>query len=129
MSEHHIILLLGVYLIGGGSALLLNPGRVTAIVDSMDKVPFATYVTGAAMGIAGTAILLSYHDFSSFARGLATIIGAGIVLEGWLMMTMPRTLMSMAKPFYRGDKLTRGMGALVILLGVITIWYGLSAGA
>ncbi|MCZ4296664.1 hypothetical protein [Henriciella marina] len=127
MTEHHIILLLGVYLVGGGSTLLLNPGRVTTIVDSMDKVPFATYVTGAAMGVAGAAILLTYHDVSTFARGLATLVGGGILLEGWLMMAMPKTLMSMAKPFYRGDRLTRGIGLVVILLGILTIWYGLSA--
>ena len=126
MSEHHIILLLGVYLIGGGSALLLNPNRVTTIVDSMDNAPFATYVTGAAMGVAGSAILLSYHDFSTFARGFAAIIGGGMVLEGWLMMTMPKSLMSTAKPFYRGDRLTRGMGLVVIFSGIAAIWYGLS---
>ena len=125
MSAQLIILLLGVYMVGGALAMLISANRIKAMVESIGDQPAISYVTGAIMAPLGAAILLWFHDFTTIPRGFVTIIGAGLLIEGWMLMAMPKTLMSVAKPFLMGDRGTRLMGLIVMVFAFAAIWYGL----
>ena len=124
MPATTIIYLMGIYMLGGGLALLLTPGRVKAMVESIEHQPLLSYVAGAVMAPLGAAILLWYHDFSTAEHALVTVLGAGMLIEGWFLMALPKTFMSFAKPFLIGDPATRIMGTLTLLLAGVAIWYG-----
>ena len=125
MSAKIIILLMGVYMVGGGLALLLSPGRITAMVESIGDQPMLSYITGAIMAPLGAAILVWFHDFSTIERGLVTIIGLGMLIEGWFLMALPKTFMSFAKPFLMTTPMTRIMGSITGVLAAVAIWYGM----
>ena len=125
MSAKIIILLMGVYMVGGGAALLLSPARVTTMVEGIGDQPMLSYITGAILAPLGAAILLGFHDFSSFERGIVTVIGLGMLIEGWFLMALPKTFMSFARPFLISSPLTQIMGALTLVIAAAAIWYGL----
>ena len=124
MSAKIVILLMGVYMVGGALTMLLSAGRLRAMIESIGDQPAVSYVTGAIMAPLGAAVLLWFHDFSSLERGIATILGAGMLIEGWMLMAMPKTLLSAAKPFLMGEGATRAMGVVVLAMAALAIWYG-----
>jgi hypothetical protein len=126
MTPQIIILLMGVYMVGGALTMLLSPERLQAMVESIGDQPAVSYVSGAIMAPLGAAVLASFHDFSNLPRAIATIIGAGLLLEGWLLMATPKTLLSLARPFFMAETATRLMGAGVMAAAIAAIWYGLS---
>ncbi len=124
MSAKIIIFLMGVYMVGGGLALLISPARVTAMVEGIGDQPMLSYITGAIMAPLGAAILIGFHDFSTVERGIVTVIGAGMLIEGWFLMALPKTFMSFAKPFLVANPMTQIMGAFTLVLAVAAIWFG-----
>jgi len=125
MTADFIILLMGVYLVGGGLAMLLSPGRLTEMIDGLGDQPAVSYVAGALMAPLGAAVLVNFHGFADWKEGVATVIGAGLLLEGWLLMAAPKTLMSFARPFIFSPSAMRVIGAIILVAAALAIWTGL----
>ena len=126
MTAEIVILLMGVYLIGGGLMMTLSPERLVAMFESIETQPGLTYIAGAIMAPTGAAILYWFHDFSSWPSGLSTLIGAGLLIEGWLLMAAPKLLFKLAKVFMFDDSINRVLGVAVLVLGAAAIWFGVS---
>jgi len=103
---------------------MLAPGRMSSMIDSIADMPAVSYVTGAILAPTGAAVLIACHGFATLEVGIATVIGAGMLLEGWLLMAAPKTLLSIARPFLMAPPQMRIMGAVVVLLGAVLTWLG-----
>lgn len=127
MSANLVVMLMGTYLIGGGLLMLISPSRLTAMIDNMGDQPALAYVAGAIMAPLGAAVLYWFHDFESWQNGISTIIGAGLLLEGWMLMIVPELIIAMARPFMVGEKLIRVAGVPVLAAATLALWYGWTA--
>lgn len=124
MSAETVMLLLGVYMLGGGLALLASPARVTAMIEGFEDQPAVCYMTGAVLAVAGASLLLLFHDFATLWRGISTILGAGMLVEGLMFMVAPGALLAIARPFLINDSVTLGAGLVVLVLAVVLISVG-----
>jgi len=122
--EHTVLILFGVYCIGGGLSMLLNPPRMQRLVDNFRETPALSYLTGAIMAPIGAGLLLAVHDFDTLQRGIVTLLGGAMLLEGWLMMVVPRTLLSAAKPLISNGTLMRAYGIFALAVGAALLWLG-----
>lgn len=87
-------------------------------------MPALSYFTGALLAPIGAGLLLAIHDFDTLKRGLVTLLGAAMLIEGWLMMIAPKTLMSLAKPFTGSVPILRGYGVFALAIGAALLWLG-----
>ena len=122
--ENATLILFGVYCIGGGLSMLLNPPRMQRLVDNFRETPALSYLTGAIMAPIGAGLLLAVHDFDTLKRGIVTLLGGVMLLEGWLMMVVPRTLLSAAKPLISNGALMRAYGVFALAVGGGLLWLG-----
>jgi hypothetical protein len=125
MSAETVMLFLGVYMLGGGLALVSAPARVAAMIEGFESQPALSYMTGTVLAVAGTGLLLLFHDFATLWRGVASILGAGMLIEGLMFMAAPRALLALARPFLVNDGIARGAGLLVLVLAAVLICVGL----
>lgn len=122
--ENAALILFGVYCIGGGLSMLVNPPRMQTLIDNFSNTPALSYLTGAIMAPLGAGLLLAIHDFYSVQRGLVTLLGAAMLIEGYLMMIAPRTLLSMATPFMSDVRIMRIYGVVALAIGAVLLWLG-----
>ncbi|MEO0785942.1 MAG: hypothetical protein AAFY10_09610 [Pseudomonadota bacterium] len=122
--ENATLILFGVYCLGGGMAMSFNPPRMQRLVDNFSDTPALSYLTGAIMAPIGGGLLLAVHDFDTLRRGLVTLLGGAMLLEGWLMMVVPRTLLSATKPLIGNGALMRAYGVFALAIGVALLWLG-----
>lgn len=122
-----VLILFGVYALGGGLALLVNPGRMQQMIANFEDIPALSYITGAILAPLGAGILLVVHDFETLERGLVTFFGAAMLIEGGLMMIAPRTFLSLARPFIGQNALARAYGCAALAVSAGLLWLGFGA--
>lgn len=125
MPADVIILLFGVYLVGGGLTMLLAPMRLKAMITQIGDWPALSYLAGAIMAPLGATILYGFHDFETWPRTIAAILGVGLLIEGWMLMVAPNELMALARNFLFSDRIIRILGLPVLAAAIAAIAYGL----
>ncbi|MEM1105654.1 MAG: hypothetical protein AAGH87_04625 [Pseudomonadota bacterium] len=125
--ENATLILLGVYCLGGGIALLLNPARMGAMFAALGQAPGVSYLSGAILAPLGAGVLLAVHDFDTAKRGFVTVFGAVLLLKGWLIMVAPRALVSGAAAVSSQASVLRASGAVSLVLGGLLLWLGHTA--
>lgn len=122
--ENTVLILFGVYCIGGGLAMLVNPPRMQTLINNFSATPALSYLTGAILAPLGAGLILAVHDFTSLKRGLVSLLGAAMLIEGYLMMIAPRTLLSIATPFMSDVGVMRVYGVVTLAIGMVLLGLG-----
>ncbi len=106
-----------------GVGFLFGGVTYKSIADSFEKSPGLTIMTGMMSIIIGMLILASHNAWVKDWTVLVTIIGWGAVIKGCVFLAFPQ-LMTCCKKACKCDK---GMGVLVLLIGLVLGYYGFVA--
>jgi len=119
-----ILILFGVYCVGGGAALLLNPDRMRRMIKNFEDMPALSYLTGAIMAPLGAGLFLYAYEFSNPKQSLVGLLGIALLIEGLLFMVAPRTILSLAKPLMGEGVPMRLFGVLALAIAGVFLWLG-----
>lgn len=122
--ENTVLILFGVYCIGGGLSMLVNPPRMQTLISNFSATPALSYLMGAILAPLGAGLILAVHDFATLKRTLVTLLGAAMLIEGYLMMIAPRTILSIATPFASHVGIMRVYGVAALAIGAVLLGLG-----
>ena len=124
MLSSTILLLFGLYAMAAGTGLLTDPLRMARLIDDLEASPAVGYLCGAVMIFGAGGTLSVQNGFSSIADGLATLIVAGALIEGLLLVAWPKPLWALAHWMMPDDDHLRGFGIVSIAIGAVVFAIG-----
>ena len=124
MLSSTILLLFGLYAMAAGAGLLTDPLRMARLIDDLEASPAVVYLCGAVMIFGAGGTLSVQNGFSSIADGLATLLVAGALIEGLLLVAWPKPLWALAHWMMPDDDHLRGFGIVSIAIGAVVFAIG-----
>ena len=124
MVASTLLLLFGLYAMAGGVGLLTDPERMARLIDDLEASPAVGYLCGAVMIFAAGGTLSVQNSFSGIAEGLATLLLAGALIEGLLLVAWPRPLWALAHWMMPDDDHLRGFGIVSVAIGMVVFAIG-----
>lgn len=124
MLSSTILLLFGLYAMAAGAGLLTDPLRMARLIDDLEASPAVGYLCGAVMIFGAGGTLSVQNGFSSIADGLATLLVAGALIEGLLLVAWPKPLWALAHWMMPDDDHLRGFGIVSIAIGAVVFTIG-----
>jgi len=113
----------GIYMICGGFGLILNKDRALQVLDEIDENSTLTYLVGAIVLMAGSALVLTHNIWQGWPEIAITLIAWGAAIEGALMLIYPPALYKFARMLVPSVKIipifglgTMAFGAALIFL-------------
>lgn len=119
--------LLGLYFIAGGIFLVTDSKAMPGMMKGFSAQPVLGFVAGIIAFVIGGLILAVHNDWSSFLAGFITLIGWIALLEGFLMIALPKWFLGFMEGMDFSSALVRGLGAGVLVLGAVMLWAGVMA--
>lgn len=124
MLAHTILLVFGLYFMACGAGLLASPGRMARLIDELEDSPAIGFLCGAVMIFAAGGTLSVQNSFSTATDGIATLIIAGALVEGLLLVAWPKPLWALAHWMMPDDDHLRGFGIVALALGLVVFAIG-----
>ena len=90
MLTDTILLLFGLYFMAAGAGLLTDPLRVAKMIDDLEASPAIGFLCGAVMLFAAGGTLSLQNSFTNISDGLATLLLAGALIEGLLLVSLAK---------------------------------------
>lgn len=107
-----------------GFAMLIGQLNGKNLVDSFKRSPGLSLTTGYVAVIVGVALVTYHNIWVKDWTVLVTIIGWIALIEGVLLLALPKTMFAMAKRMSKNEKL---WGIITIILGLIFAYFGFIA--
>jgi len=107
-----------------GAGLLANPDRMARLIDELEDSPAIGFLCGAVMIFAAGGTLSVQNSFSTATDGIATLIIAGALVEGLLLVAWPKPLWALAHWMMPDDDHLRGFGIVALALGLVVFAIG-----
>jgi len=107
----------GIYMICGGIGMMLRKEWAMQVMDEFEDNATITYLAGAIVLMAGTALVLTHNIWQGWPEIMVTLIGWGAAVEGALLLIYPKALYKFARLLMPSVKLIPVFGIAVILLG------------
>lgn len=126
MAEMHdvpawIALFMGIYALSASIGEFTSPGYWKGMLDSLESSPGLGFLTGLFCIVTGALIyLLSPWRPEDWLAVLVTVMGAGMVLEGCVMLAFPAPFAKFARALLTSAS-GRGWAAFSGLMGVALI--------
>ena len=115
-------------MLAAGIALLRHGDRMIAMLDTFEKSPALTYVTGAFTYALGAAVIIAHHVWLDPLGVIVSLLGWIIALEGLLLIVWPEPLWSLGRAVMKPS--TIGIAAIVTLVvGALLTLCGLAGTA
>ncbi len=111
----------GVYMLAGGFGLVVNTGWAERILEDFESSPAMSYLAGAIITLAGTALVLTHNIWSGWPDIMVTLIGWGAAIEGVIMLIAPQALLAFAKKLSPNKTFMRAFGLFTMMLGAALI--------
>ena len=124
MVANTVLLLFGMYWIASGIGLLTGPARIARLIDELEASPALGFLFGATMIFAGGGTLSVQNSFSGVADSLATLLVAGVLVEGLLLVAWPKPLWALAHWMMPDDDHLKGFGIVAVALGMVVFAIG-----
>ena len=118
----HLLVLIGLYELAAGIAGLTGAIDWPKMIDEFERSPALTFVTGFAAFAIGAAINIAHHHWTDLPAIIVSAIGWIAMIEGLLIMVMPRPLLRFSRGLVGNQKaislIAALFGAALILLGL-----------
>ena len=118
----HLLVLIGLYELAAGIAGLTGAIDWPKMIDEFERSPALTFVTGFAAFAIGAAINIAHHHWTDLPAIIVSAIGWIAMIEGLLIMVMPRPLLRFSRGLVGNQKaislFAALFGAALILLGL-----------
>ncbi|MDX1293674.1 MAG: hypothetical protein R3265_12750 [Hyphomonas sp.] len=124
MIANTVLLLVGTYMAAAGTGLLTDPKRMARLIDEFEASPSIGFLCGVVMIFAAGGTLSVQNGFSGLVDGLATVIVAGALVEGLLLVAWPKPLWALAHWMMPDDDHLRGFGIVALALGMVVFAFG-----
>lgn len=124
MLTDTILLLFGLYFMAAGAGLLTDPLRVAKMIDDLEASPAIGFLCGAVMLFAAGGTLSLQNSFTNIADGLATLLLAGALIEGLLLVAWPKPIWAIAHWMMPDDDHLRGFGVVALAIGAVVFALG-----
>lgn len=115
---------IGVYLIIGGLAVLMDRSRLMLAVVALTKERFAQLIAGVLALITGLVLVNLVNDWSSLPALIVSLTGWVAILKGALYLLMPEKELSKMMQMFMDRKWYVLDGALVLLAGIYVAGFG-----
>lgn len=122
----HLLDAIGLYMLATGAGALLAPDRWQKLGDEMEASPGLTILMGVTTFAIGVAMLGVHHGLHDPLAIVVTVIAAIAVVEGMLILAVPRVMIGIGAPFFARP---RAWAAVIVLLGLVLIAVGLTGRA
>ena len=122
----HLLDALGLYLLAIGAGALLAPDRWQKLIEEKEASPGLTLLMGVVTFAIGVAMLGVHHGLHDPLAIAVTAIAAIAVVEGMLILAVPRVMFRIGSPFFLHP---RGWAAVTILVGLLFLLFGLTGRA
>ena len=117
-----LLVLIGLYELAAGIAGLTGAIDWPKMIDEFERSPALTFVTGFAAFAIGAAINIAHHHWTDLPAIIVSAIGWIAMIEGLLIMVMPRPLLRFSRGLVGNQKaislIAALFGAALILLGL-----------
>ncbi|WP_370171514.1 MULTISPECIES: hypothetical protein [Hyphomonas] len=124
MLTDTILLLFGLYFMAAGAGLLTDPLRVAKMIDDLEASPAIGFLCGAVMLFAAGGTLSLQNSFTNIFDGLATLLLAGALIEGLLLVAWPKPIWAIAHWMMPDDDHLRGFGVVALAIGAVVFALG-----
>ena len=124
MLTDTILLLFGLYFMAAGAGLLTDPLRVAKMIDDLEASPAIGFLCGAVMLFAAGGTLSLQSSFTNISDGLATLLLAGALIEGLLLVAWPKPIWAIAHWMMPDDDHLRGFGVVALAIGAVVFALG-----
>lgn len=122
----HLLDAIGLYMLAAGAGALLAPDRWQKVGDEMEASPGLTILIGIVTFAIGVAMLGVHHGLHDPPAIVVTVIAAIAVVEGMLILAVPRVMIRIGAPFFARP---RAWAAVTVLLGLVLLAVGLTGRA
>lgn len=122
----HLLDAIGLYMLAIGAGALLAPDRWQKLGDEMEASPGLTIVMGIVTFAIGVAMLGVHHGLHDPLAIVVTVIAAIAVVEGMLILAVPRVMIGIGAPFFARP---RAWAAVIVLIGLVLLAIGLTGRA
>jgi hypothetical protein len=112
-----LLLILGVYWLLGGLRMLIEPDVAERIFNQFEENDALLFFMGVIVLVAGLALVQFHNIWSGWPELLITIVIWAMIIEGAIMIVMPKLLIGFARKFILKIAVVRGFGVLIMLLG------------
>ena len=124
MLTDTILLLFGLYFMAAGAGLLTDPLRVAKMIDDLEASPAIGFLCGAVMLFAAGGTLSLQNSFTNIFDALATLLLAGALIEGLLLVAWPKPIWAIAHWMMPDDDHLRGFGVVALAIGAVVFALG-----
>ncbi|HBF91256.1 MAG: hypothetical protein CME99_12335 [Hyphomonas sp.] len=124
MLTDTILLLFGLYFMAAGAGLLTDPLRVAKMIDDLEASPAIGFLCGAVMLFSAGGTLSLQNSFTNISDGLATLLLAGALIEGLLLVAWPKPIWAIAHWMMPDDDHLRGFGVVALAIGAVVFALG-----
>lgn len=121
-----LLILIGLYELAAGLALLSGRISYPAMLDDFDRSPALTFMTGFVVYAIGAIMTLVHNHWTDLPAIIVSAVSWIALIEGLLIMTMPGPLMAFARMLVGTE---RAFSLFAISLGIILIALGFTGRA
>lgn len=121
-----LLVLIGAYEFAAGIAGFTGRLNWAGMMEEFERSPALTFVTGFIAFAIGGAIVIGHHHWTDVPAIIVSAIGIIAVIEGLLVMILPRPLLRLVRPLIGGQ---RGISLFAMAFGAALIAIGLTGQA
>lgn len=115
---------IGVYMVVGGLAVLMNPKRLMLAIVALTEERFASMIGGVVALVIGLTIVNLHNYWDTLPAAIVSLLGWLGIVKGLFYMLAPESSHQKIMKVFMNRKWYAIDGALVILVGAYLAGYG-----
>ncbi|NNC37293.1 MAG: hypothetical protein EX271_08870 [Acidimicrobiales bacterium] len=117
-----LLLIIGIYWLLGGLRMLIDAKSAERIFNQFEESDALLFFMGVIVLVAGLALVQFHNIWSGWPEILITIVIWAMIIEGAMMIVMPKLLIGFARKFILNLAVVRGFGLVVMALGAAVLF-------